>query len=275
MQPHRKSLNFQSPPDLMATKKNAANRTTKPARNAKKSTVPRGNLDPKREILPLVMAARAAYNIQIETGNIDASTGFDEWRREQVMQVVGKPGLTALLHQDWRPVMAHFQMLAGKDDAAFALHMRSGRRTDKADARNTHENSDTVFQVIKQALRTHSYLARTPISQIIADKADATQGPVPSSWIESIKLRAVSIALHQAAEKDIIGEAYTLIVARRKFHVQAATFEALRDRLNHGQLAGLRSTIINRIAAREGVGSPETRNVGQKQSAARRPSDPF
>jgi hypothetical protein len=106
--------------------------------------------------------------------------------------------------------------------------MRSGRRTDKGDSHNTHENSDTVFQGIKQALGTHAYLARTPVAQIIADKANAIQGPVPSSWIESIKLRAFSIALHQAAGKDIIGEAYTLIVARRKFHTQAATFEALR-----------------------------------------------
>jgi hypothetical protein len=260
----------------MAAKKTASSRVPKPAKKAAKpSQQRRGNLHPQREILPLVMAARAAYDIQIETGNIDASTGFDEWRREQVMQAVGKPGLTALLHQDWRPVMAHFQMLAGKDDAAFQLHMRSGRRSDKGDPRNTHENSDTVFQGIKQALATHAYLARTPVAKIIADKRNALQGPVPSDWIERIKCRAVSIALHQAAEKEIIGEAYTLIVARRKFHTQAATFEALRERLNHSQLAGLRITIVNRIAAREGIGSTETRNVGQKQAAARRRADPF
>ena len=43
---------------------------------------------------------------------------FDTWRREQCMQAVERPGLTACRNEDYLPLQAHFLRLLGRRDAA-------------------------------------------------------------------------------------------------------------------------------------------------------------
>jgi hypothetical protein len=89
------------------------------ATRTKKTTrkpVRRGNMTPA-EIRPLIMAAREAYAYQDALGNIAAD--FDTWRHSQVIEAVGRSGLTACDHQHFQPLLGHFQALAGRDDQAF------------------------------------------------------------------------------------------------------------------------------------------------------------
>ena len=80
----------------------------------------------KRETIPLAIAARQAYAHQADLANLEPGETFDSWRHAQVLAVVGKPGLTACSHDDYRPLMAHFQHLAGRDASAYRNLVHTG-----------------------------------------------------------------------------------------------------------------------------------------------------
>jgi hypothetical protein len=50
---------------------------------------------------------------------------FDGWRREQCMQVVERPGLTACCNEDYLPLTAHFLRLLGRTEEAEAALTRA------------------------------------------------------------------------------------------------------------------------------------------------------
>ena len=109
----------------------------------------RGNLKPT-EIKPLVIAARTAFDYQMDFGNIELGMTFDDWRREQCMEVVGKPGITACSHDHYRPLMAHFQILAGKDEKAYQNLTTTGQASRQTG--DTHEQRRILAHQITKVI---------------------------------------------------------------------------------------------------------------------------
>ncbi len=200
--------------------------TSKTARAA--SPKPRrGNMKPA-EIKPLVMAARKAYDRQQEAGLVDDRETFDAWRHTQCMAAVGRPGITACNHGDFRPLLAHFQTLAGDDASAFRSLMKTGQPTDHAAPGDTHEARRILAHQIAQALESH------------------------------------------LSGGGQIGVGYLIYITRQKtrrpdLNLGPDWQAGLAERCTTHQLTQIRATIINRIAAAEGTGSPKSRNKSQRR----------
>lgn len=238
------------------------------------TTHPRGNLKPA-EIKPLVMAARKAYDIQDRAGLIDGQS-FDAWRHTQCMDVVNKPGLTACNHSDFRPLLAHFQILAGDDQVAFRNLMRSGRPTDHAAPGDTHEARRQLAHSIASHLLAHIQLADTSRDQLLAEaigdhhrhQGDKPwEGSAGALAFRNLMARKDAIA---AKGKGPISVGYLIYLVRQKTRRPDLTLgrdwqTGLADRCTVTQLDQIRSTIVNRIAATEGTGETRARNKSQRQ----------
>lgn len=196
----------------------------KPATSKAKSK--RGNMTPA-EIKPLVFAARKAFDRQAEAGLLEDAESFDAWRHRQCMDAVGKPGITACNHGEFQPLIAHFQTLAGDDAAAFRSLMKTGKPTDHAAPGDTHEARRIIAHQIAQALADH------------------------------------------LANGGQIGVGYIIYITRQKtrrpdLQLGSDWQAGLAERCTAVQLAQIRNTVINRIAAAEGVGSASSRNNSQR-----------
>lgn len=223
-------------------------KTTRTSPSQSRSTKARGNMKPA-EIKPLVMAARKAWNRQSELGLTKPGETFDTWRHQQCMDAVGKPGITACHHHDFRPLLAHFQTLSGDDPAAFDSLMITGPARDHSEPGDTHEARRVLAHQIAQAIADHEALAAADPASL--DPAAAT--------------RHAAIA----AKGSTVGIGYLVWLARQKTRRPDLTLgsdwqTALADRCTARQLTELRNTIINRIAAVEGTGSTRTRNRSQR-----------
>lgn len=183
----------------------------------------RGNMKPA-EIKPLVMAAKAAFDFQTHLGNVDGD--FNTWRHQQCMAAVAKGGITACDHDDYRPLMAHFQILAGRDENAFQNLTTTGRAGNIPG--DTHEARRNLAHLILEAVKASS---------------EIHEGYVV--WLVRQKTRRPDLQLG----KDLS--------------------TGLADRCTVKQLTQIRDTIVNRIAAKEGFGSPATRNKSQKSPRAK------
>lgn len=250
-------------------------RTVKPRKAAPKPHGgPRGNMTPA-EIKPLLFHARKAFDAQLAAGLIGDDETFNTWRHAQVMTAVGKPGLTACSHEDFRPLRAHFLTLAGLDADAFKDHLTSGKPTDHAAPGDTFEARRELAWNIAKALNDHLHLANTTIDAHIAesvqewDRSNPSQsypGPDPV-WLASLRSRQSAIE----AGGGPLTAGYLVWLTRQKtrrpdLHLGADWQAGLVDRCTAAQLIQIRNTIINRIAAREGLGSSKTRNKTQRRS---------
>jgi hypothetical protein len=223
-------------------KKRAAGKTQKP----RKAAGDRGNMKPG-EIQALAITARQAFDFQMELGNLDAGTKFDAWRRDQVMEAVGKSGLSKCNHADFLPVRAHFALLAGKDEKALNDLMRTGQVKDHGAPEDTHEARRQRVHTIREKIGFHVILAETPEAQVSQKELNA--------W------RCI-----QADPKGPIREGYAIYVAKMKFKIQPRSIDELSDRLTVAQLDQLLFTIVNRINAKEGRGEKHERNKGQARA---------
>jgi hypothetical protein len=204
-------------------------KTTRPASRkpaASKAKSKRGNMTPA-EIKPLVFAARKAFDRQSEAGLLDDDESFDAWRHRQCMAAVGKPGITACNHGDFQPLIAHFQTLAGDDAAAFRSLMKTGKPTDHAAPGDTHEARRIIAYQIAQALAAH------------------------------------------LSNGGKIGIGYLIYITRQKtrrpdLQLGSDWQAGLAERCTAVQLAQIRNTVINRIAAADGVGCASIRNKSQR-----------
>lgn len=237
----------------------------------KKAAKSRGNLKPA-EIKPLIMAARKAYDFQRDLGNTDDAQGFDAWRREQCLQAVNRPGITACNHDDFRPLLAHFQTLAGDDGSAFASHMKSGKPTDTAAPGDTHESRRQLAHTIAEILNAHIHLAETSVDVLLAEaiaELDIFQpgqpwetSPGPAAFRKLIERK------NSIAAKAPLTVGYVVYLVRQKTRRPDLTLgkdwqASLAERCTAAQLVQIRNTIVNRIAAVEGLGSTKARNKSQ------------
>lgn len=240
----------------------------------KPSGGPRGNMKPA-EIKPLIMAARRAFDCQKQAGLVDCD--FDSWRKIQVSECVGKSGLTACNHEDFRPILAHFQTLAGDDSSAFENLMTSGNVRDHAAPGDTHEARRQISHAISEALLDHLHLAESSIDQLVAESVQEWDrlrpgvpypGPDPE-WIASVRSRKAAISAHG---KGPISVGYLIFLVRQKtrrpdLHLGPDWQAGLAERCTARQLSELRATLINRINAVEGLGSAAARNKRQRRLA--------
>lgn len=241
----------------MSTKP-TANRAAKKAAKKKPS---RGWFPGKmgrNEIKPLIMAARAAYDYQDSLGNIEAGESFDDWRRRQVIDKVGRGGLSECHHDDFQPLMGHFQVLAGRDGEALDSFLSTGTAT-KAEG-DDHETRRRLAHVIMETLAAHIWLAEVSAQDLATQTEDTIV-------YQSLRRRREAIRSHK---DGAIREGYVVWLARQKTRRPDLTLgkdlkAGLADRCTVAQLVQLRDTLVNRIAVREGRPESEKgRNKKQK-----------
>lgn len=240
-----------------------------------KAETPRGNMKPT-EIKPLVFAARRAFDCQSAAGLVELD--FDTWRKNQVMECVGKPGLSACHHEDFKPLMAHFKTLAGEDAVAFTNLMKTGKPTDHASAGDTFEARRQIAHTIAQRLADHIHLAESSRDLLLAEAVGEHhlyQGDLP--WEGSASAEEFRKLMDRKASIEAKGKGitvgYLIWLVRQKtkrpdLQLGKDWQAALAERCTARQLTEIRSTIINRIAAVEGVGSAQGRNKSQRGQKA-------
>lgn len=241
---------------------------------------PRGNLTPN-EIRPLIMAASKAFKIQETAGLTDSGETFDTWRKRQCLEAVNKPGLTACNHTHFRPLLAHFQTLAGDDFKAFKTHMRSGKPTDHAVPNDTFEAREIIVHTIADALAAHLHLAQTPAELLLAETSAIFAIIHPTIPPEAVESSAAfqKILTRKQAIKSPLSVGYIVHLARQKtrrpdLNLGSDWKAGLAERCTLSQLTQLRATLVNRIAAVEGVGSSQDRNKSQRSKSAKAARDP-
>jgi hypothetical protein len=218
----------------------------------------------RSEIQPLVLAAREAYDYQEALGNIDAGQSFDDWRRAQVLAKVGRSGLSECVHDDYQPLMGHFQVLAGRDGDALESFLSTGPAT-KAEG-DDHEERRRLAHVIMETLAAHIWLAEVG-AQELAEKTENT------IVYQGLRRRREAIRGHK---DGAIREGYLVWLVRQKTRRPDLTLgkdlkAGLADRCTVPQLVQIRDTLVNRIAVREGR-EDKGRNKKQKskEETARR-----
>jgi len=197
-----------------------------PARRVQKFGTPgaEGRLT-GQEISKLLLQAKDAWHHQISLESIPATTSFDEFRRDQVQAAVGLSGLSKINRSHWRTVSAHFLTLAGREDEAFDLLLKTGEKTYRGTKPgDTWETAEAYVSHIRQALTDH--LA-----------ADVRPGliHIEASWL-----------LH---------------AARQRTGKPTLTMETLAERLDPQTLHGLLSHLRNHISLREGRADLDRRSV--------------
>jgi hypothetical protein len=261
--------------------KSTTKKTTSHGPRKAKAAIPqtkRGNLTGK-EIKPLVIQARKAYDVQSGMDLTD-SLSFDDWRREQVMACVGKPGLTSCHHDDFRPLLAHFQTLAGDDSAALGNLLKSGHKTDNADPRDTQEARRQLAYLIADRLADHIYVATNSVETILAESRETWVPSTPSEiypgpdpdWLSKLKRRKAAI---DSREKGPLGVGYLITIVRQKTRRRELQLgeiwqDGLAERCTVEQLRQILFTLTNRINAVEGIQETEAgRNKAQRSGKYR------
>lgn len=205
--------------------------TKKTAKKApvRKSRKPSTSILSAPEIRKLVLQAKEAHGYQIALRNISADSSFDEFRRDQVMAAVGAAGISKINREEWRPVMAHFLTLSGKEDEAFELLNKTGEKGYRpAGPDDTHESCEALASKIREALLLHGSI-----------KVEHPKGNIGTGWF--------------------------LVVARQRTGKPSLTMETLSERLDPKTLVGLLSHLRNHIAVREGREKPERRSPRAKR----------
>lgn len=206
----------------MSTTKSVSKKTARKtsARPMQKRGTPgaAGNLT-RAEITNLILQAQEAFNYQTSLSRIEPGTKFDDWRRDQVLDAAGKPGLSKLDRSDWKTVKAHFLTLSGREDEAYALVSATGVKAYRPSGpADTWETCETYVALIRQALADH---ATFPSENLLPGT-----GHIHPGWF--------------------------LSAARARTGKPTLTMETLAERLDPKTLLGLLSHLRNHISQREG-----------------------
>lgn len=228
---------------MKTTPKNS--RSTARKTTSSRSDAERGNMCPEN-IQRVIMAAREAHRIA------DPDVSFDEFRAEQVLAAVNKPGLTACDEIHYCDLMGHFKTLAGKDDEALRWFLRTGKNACRQ-----------LAWGIVERLSAHITLATATDEEIIA--------ATPPRRLKRVLERRSAILDHPEGMLDF---GYLLTIVRQKTRRPDLTFgqdikASLAARCDERQLVQIRNTIVNRISEREGVGHTSDRNKSQNSDEAK------
>lgn len=275
----------------MATKKKPVTRRTAKFPRGAAVYIPAGSMGSKEKQM-LAIAAGVAFKHQSALGRVEPGQTFDEWRHEQVQDKVNKPGLRACSHGDFRPLLAWFQQLAGEDHKAFATRLRTGQVKDRGPAGDTHEARGKIVAEIRGRLAAHVFLADLPWSDLLDRWTAASQ----SAWTAGDSFLAAACPAETVPGRDPwpglaagfldkafarkshmeakgpLREGYLITLVRGKtrrpdLDLGPDIYAGLEQRCTLKQLGELLSTLVNRINAREGTGSPDDRNLKQKSKA--------
>ena len=168
------------------------------------------------EVRKLVMQAKDAYGYQLAQGRVEPGQSFDDWRHEQVFNVAGVDGLSKLSRSQFRTVLAHFLTLTGRDDEAFQVLTKTGKKRDHGPAGETYESAEAIVFRIREALAQHADFPE-----------DSLDG-------------------------ERITEAWFLAAATQRTGKPSLTMDDLAARLSNGTLIGLLAHVRNWISVREG-----------------------
>ncbi len=197
---------------------------------------PNGRLT-REETTNLILQATDAFRHQTALGNIEPGTQFDDWRRDQVMNRIGKAGISKMVRDDFRNVKALFLELSGREDEAFALLLKTGPKNDRPqEAGNTWESSETYAALIRQALADH---ASFPAEHLVGGA-----GHICPGWI--------------------------LTAARQRTRKPTLTMETFAERIDPETLYGLLCHLESHINLREGRADLDRR----KPRTYPKPADP-
>lgn len=279
----------------MATKKTHSSdrrRTWTPSAPAGYTHGPAGTMGPKEKQM-LAIAASQAFKHQTSLGRVEPGQSFDDWRHDQVQDTVGKPGLRACSHGDFRPLLAWFQQLAGLDHKSLATRLRTGPVKDSGDPGDTHEARGKIVAEIRGRLAAHILLHDLPWLDLLdrwtiaseaawnagdaflAAPADAVPGHSPWPGLDPKWLDKALARREAMAAKGPIREGYLLTLVRAKtrrpdLDLGPDLYAGLEQRCTLKQLLELLSTLVNRINAREGISRPEARNRKQRSAPEKR-----
>ena len=241
----------------------------------------------------LAIAAGVAFKHQTGLGRVEPGQTFDEWRHEQVQDTVGKPGLRACTHGDFRPLLAWFQQLAGLEAESLATRLRTGRVKDHGPADDTHEARGKIVAEIRGRLTAHILLADLTWPELLdrwtaasksawsagdpflSEPGEAIPGQSPWPGLDSKWLaKAMDRKIHMETAGPI-REGYLIALARGKtsrpdLDLGPDLWLALEQRCTLKQLRDLLSTLVNRINAREGISASGRRNRKQASPAEKR-----
>jgi hypothetical protein len=214
-----------------ATKSTRSQAPRKPA--AKPLRKPsRTNLLTHQETTNLVLQAQEAFRYQATLKRVEPGTSFDEWRRDQVLDVCGKAGISKIARPDWKAVKAHFLNLSGREDEALALLVSTGTKSYRpVDGSDTWETCEEFAALVRKNLADHLQTAVTH-----------PKGHLHEGWFIS--------------------------AARQRSGKPTLTVATLAERLDPKTLHGLLAHLRNHIALREGRAVPELRG---KRSYPKRP----
>jgi hypothetical protein len=176
----------------------------------------RESLLTREETTNLVMQAQEAFHYQSTLGNIEPGNTFDQWRRDQVMDSVGKAGISNISRPDWKTVKAHFLTLSGREDEALALLTHTGTKSYRpVSGSDTWETCEEYAALVTANLNAH--------------RAAAVTHP-----------------------KGHIHEGWFLSAARQRTGKPTLTMATLAERLDPSTLHGMLAHLRNHIALREG-----------------------
>jgi hypothetical protein len=190
----------------------------------------------------LLLQAQEAFHHQTVLRQIEPGTTFDAWRRDQVQDICGKPGLSKIDRSDWRTVKAHFLTLSGREDEAFTLLNQTGTKAYRpTDSFDTWETCETYAALIHSALAAHA--------DFPPEKLTTSKGHIHTGWF--------------------------LAAARQRTQKPTLTMATLAERLDPKTLHGLLSHLKNHIANREGRADKTLRSPRQTQPLDTDSNDPF
>lgn len=277
----------------MATKKTTSRRSSAHRGQPVKTHGAAGLMGAKEKKM-LAIVARQAFTHQTALQRVEPGQSFDDWRHEQVMDHVGKSGLRECSHGDFRPLFAWFLQLAGKDDKAFAVRLKTGKATEGAAPGDTREAREKIVHQIRCRLAVHIQLHDrtwpelldlwTASSKRAWEQGDAhlvalgeeIPGSDPWPGLDGKGLnKAMARKIHMEANGGPLREGYLITLAKGKtsrpnLDLGRDLYAGLADRCTLKQLTDLLTTLVNRISAREGLGSTAKRNKKQKTPAEKK-----
>ena len=228
-------------------KTNPTSSARKQARKtAAKPEKPHGTIS-KAQITAVICEALQAHAYQ------QPGIGFDEFRREEVMAAVGRPGLSACDDEHFCELMGHFCTGSGKDDEALKWYLKASKNTEFKTAWS-----------IADILTKHIALAHSTVEALTA--------ATPPRKLNTILAAREAILDHPEGPLNW-GDLLTIVrgkTRRPTLTLDADLAKSLAERCDKVQLAQIRFTLVNRRNEREGRGNTSDRNKSQNSYEAKR-----